>query len=83
MRSGDLRKEAVVTEITERYIQVVPTRFDKGERDWMILFDKNGKQPFFDGAWPPGMKGLGPYIRWQDGWWQEDARSLCGDGENP
>jgi len=46
MRSGDLRKEAVVTEITERYIQVVPTRFDKGERDWMILFDKNGKQPF-------------------------------------
>jgi len=83
MRSGDLRKEAVVTEITERYIQAEQSLFNQGERPWMIRFDKNGKQVLWDGAWPLGIKGLNSYIRVQDSWFQDDPRKLCGDGKNP
>jgi len=53
MRSGSLRKEAVVTEITTEYIEATPTEWlgempkviiDPLNRPWKIRFQRDGKQ---------------------------------------
>ena len=58
MRSGSLSKDAVVTEITEEYIEATPTEWlgempkviiDPLNRPWKILFQKDGKQFTFAG----------------------------------
>jgi hypothetical protein len=91
MQSGSVFKEATVTDITEKCIEVKPVLFGEKERPWMIRFQTNGKQFTFD----PQQQGhincsehlgdLGVY-EWYPafgGWWREDPRPLCGDGGSP
>jgi len=77
MQAGSLSVGVTVTEITEKYIQVEPVHLDQNEREWMMLFNKQGKLP------PPfvGMTadwaGFGMF-EWYPafgGWLQEDPRS--------
>ena len=79
MRSGDQFKEAVVTEITEKYVAVEPAPVGT-ELKYIIRFDKSGKQPFWDGLSVWGGFCVWEYIGDTLGWWQEDRRPLCGEG---
>ena len=74
MRSGDLRREIVVTEITDTYIQVEPVFAPLSKRPWMALFDKSGWMlPPFYGT---GGRGCFGFYEWYEalGWWQEEPR---------
>jgi hypothetical protein len=86
MRSGRLSKEATVTDITEKCIEVKPLIFGEKERPWMIRFQKDGKQ-FVKTTKDEVIGDFGVY-EWYEaegftGWWREDPFLLCGDGRNP
>jgi hypothetical protein len=86
MQSGDLFKEATVTEITDKYVAVKPVSFEQNERPWMIQFQKDGTQ-FVKRTKDEVIGELGVY-EWYEaegftGWWREDPRPLCGSGGEP
>jgi hypothetical protein len=86
MRSGDLRREVVVTDITEGtettkgYIDVEPVFAPLSERPWMARFDREGimRSPFL--SWDWGGFGFYEWYPAFGGWWQEDARSATDFG---
>jgi len=67
MRSGELSKEATVTEITKHYIEVEPTDLWQNETRYSLRFHiSNGKQA-----------GIFLYLGDKLGWAEYDRRPLC------
>jgi ProQ C-terminal domain len=69
MQSGDQFKEATVTEITEKYVEVAPECGNR--RRYFMRFDRSGKQRDY----PP----FGTY-EYLDAW---DPRPFCSSGGEP
>jgi hypothetical protein len=83
MRAGtqDLFRETTVVEITDGYTEVEADHIE-GERPFRIRFDKDGKQPVWDGR--QHFK-FGSYELFDFGngpvWWCDDPRLLCAGPE--